>query len=114
MSDSKIERREHPRVLMRALVDYESQDTFLYDYSRDLSEGGLFIQTDKPLAIGEVITLKFTLPNVDKVFEIAGIVRWTNPDSVEGLLKGMGVEFKDVCESDKKLIEDYVKEMDKE
>ena len=65
------ERRVHARILTRMLVDFDSADTYLYDYSNDLSEGGIFIETEKPLAPGTELTLRFTLPNVDRVFEVS-------------------------------------------
>ena len=107
----EIDRRKHPRVLLRALVDYESEDTFLYDYSKDLSQGGLFIQTDKPLKVNETIDLKFSLPDIAKVFEVKGQVRWVNPESVGGLMKGMGIAFQELSPEDKKLIQNYVLKM---
>ena len=105
---SMIERRKHPRIFIRALVDYESHDTFLYDYSKDLSEGGIFIQTDDPLEVGKVIDLKFSLPDVEKVFNIKGEVKWTNQEESKGGRKGMGVAFKGLSEDDKKLLQNYV------
>jgi type IV pilus assembly protein PilZ len=104
----KIDRRKHPRIFLRALVDYESQDTFIYDYSKDLSQGGIFIQTDKPLKINDVIELKFSLPDIAKVFNVKGEVKWTNTEEGEGLMKGMGIEFKDMSAEDRKMLQEYV------
>ncbi len=106
-----IERRKHPRVLIRAMVDYESQDTFLYDYSQNLSEGGLFINTKNPLSVGEVLDLKFSLPDVEKVFQVKGEVRWVIEDEKDGLMRGMGIAFKDLDEDDKKLIQSYIEKL---
>jgi uncharacterized protein (TIGR02266 family) len=109
----KIEKRKYPRVLIRALVDYESRDTFLYDYSRDLSQGGLFICTESPLEVGKEIKLKFSLPDVERVFEVAGEVRWVNEEDREGILKGMGVQFKNLSADDRMLLQEYVENYDK-
>lgn len=107
------ERRARPRALIRVLVDYESSGTYLYDYSNDLSEGGLFIETEQPLQKGSKLNLRFTLPNLDKVFEITGKVAWVNQvpkhDSkpVKGR-PGMGVQFVNMEAEDKAALEKYL------
>ena len=54
---------------------------------RDLSTSGAFVLTDKPLEIGNEITLDFLLPNQEKPTKITGeVVRKTHD--------GVGVEFK--------------------
>ena len=83
MSQSNEERRQHPRFFVRILVDYSASDTFLYDYSSDMSEGGIFIQTKNPLEKGETIDLRFTLPGLDKIFQLKGEVVWVNQKEKE-------------------------------
>ena len=51
--------RKYPRVvikvlvdyeeskLLRLLVDYSDSEAYLYDYSTNLSEGGIFIKTQR-------------------------------------------------------------------
>lgn len=109
------ERRKAPRIMVRVLVDYESSDTYFYDYSNNLSEGGIYIETDRPLPIGSPITLRFTLPGLDRVFETKGNVAWVyikkpgdEGPPAEVLGPGMGIEFKELNEADIKLIHDYL------
>ena len=114
MVSKKIqERRKHPRVMLRALVDYESTDTYLYDYSTDLSEGGIFIETEKSLPEGTALTLRFTLPNVDRVFEVKASVAWMNRGRSKQLPPGMGVRFESMDEADRKAITDYISSVSK-
>jgi len=54
--------------------------------SRDLSLGGMFVETDLPLPFGAAVTLHFTLPGGAEPLALAGVVRWTKPD-------GMGIQF---------------------
>ena len=113
------ERRKFPRILVRALVDYESPDTYLYDYSTDLSEGGIFIQTDKPLSKGTPLKIRFTLPNVDKVFEVKAKVAWLNQERLKKgkpskkLPQGMGIQFDMMDEADRAEITKYIREVSK-
>jgi len=107
-------RRRSPRVLVRVLVDFESSDTYLYDYSNNLSEGGIFIETEKPYPVTTEITLRFTLPGIDRVFEARGKVAWLNveyegrPRPVEGIARGMGIEFVQMDNADLTLVKKYV------
>ena len=98
-----IERREYPRYFVRILVDFAASDTFLFDYSNDLSGGGVFIQTDNPMEIGKEMDLRFTIPGMDQLFQLRGQVVWINKaahhappaaeeplgDSLDDLLDGL-------------------------
>ncbi len=107
------ERRKFPRVLVRVLVDFESPDTYLYDYSNDLSEGGIFIETENPMPIGTPLTLRFTLPGLDRVFEGKGKVAWLNEGRTATAIKnsfarGMGVEISAMDDEDRRLVKEYI------
>jgi uncharacterized protein (TIGR02266 family) len=101
--------------MVRVLVDFESSDTYFYDYSNNLSEGGIYIATDRILPVGTPITLRFTLPNIDRVFQAEGNVAWIydpktsdeGPPS-EVLGKGMGVQFSGMDEKDLELVKSYI------
>jgi uncharacterized protein (TIGR02266 family) len=114
-ADNPQERRRYPRVIVRALVDYESPDTYLYDYSGDLSEGGIFIETENPLPQGTPLTLRFTLPNIESVFEVKAKVAWVNERASDGgesgkrLARGMGVQFESMDDADKATIQGYIR-----
>ena len=110
MAKQENRRKSEPRVMTRILVDYESKDTFLFDYSRDLSSGGVYIETDNPLSEGQTLNLRFSLPGVDKVFNVEGRVAWTNPPKArkKSVGPGMGVEFVDLEGPDRELLQGYV------
>ena len=113
----KVEdQRQYPRVLVRVLVDFESSDTYLYDYTNNLSEGGIFIETEKTQPVGSPLTLRFTLPGIDRVFEAKGKVAWLNLPKKDGkrpsgdLAHGMGIQFDEIDNTDLGLIRKYVSE----
>ncbi len=54
--------------------------------SRDISLGGIFIETESPFAFGSTITVYITLPAYGAELALAAVVRWTAPD-------GMGLQF---------------------
>lgn len=104
----KIEKRDDPRTLIKIKIDYEAEGAYLYDYSHDLSEGGIFLQTDNPLEVGETINLKFILPEVLEEIETTGEVTFSNPSGVEGLTAGMGVKFVGLSEEQLAHIRDVI------
>ncbi len=101
--------------MVRVLVDFESSDAYFYDYSNNLSEGGIFIATERILPIGTPLTLRFTLPGLDRVFQANGKVIWIYEPSTgdegpptEVLGRGMGIQFSDLDGKDRELIRNYI------
>lgn len=91
------DRRIHTRYETSIAVDYASGDTFLFAYLQNISEMGIFIRTDSPLAIGTRLTLRF---HVDESAPLVleGEVTWVNPyrESGDNLNPGMGVRFSEL------------------
>src|SRR6478672_2569924 len=56
------ERRDGPRVPITLKVDYKRLNTFFADYTKNISKGGTFIRTKKPLEIGTEFVFVLTLP----------------------------------------------------
>lgn len=108
----KIEKRRDPRTLIKIKIDYKTKGAYLYSYSKDLSEGGIFIQTKKPLKVGERVKLKFILPELLEKIETWGEVAWVNEAGTEGLTEGMGVRFVDLDDKRAKLIEDVIQKIE--
>jgi type IV pilus assembly protein PilZ len=77
-------------------VDCEAADTFLYASIRNISAMGIFVHTTTPLAVGTMLTLRFTPPpSFGAGFVLQGRVQWVNPlrPSGDDLNPGMGVSF---------------------
>lgn len=87
--------RAHPpravRVPIRVRVEYQQVDDFLADYACNLSLGGMFIQTERPLPAGTRFRLRLLLPEPHEPIETYAEVRWV-ADTVDGE-RGMGVRF---------------------
>ncbi len=106
--------RVSPRKLIciPILFAEKGKKTYSVDYSSDLSEGGVLIQTENPLPVGTYVNLKFRLPNAIKLIEITGEVVWSHPyipgQTDLNLIPGMGVKFLDISETAKIYIETFV------
>jgi type IV pilus assembly protein PilZ len=91
------EKRAHPRAPIELKVEYKKMNTFFADYTKNISKGGTFIKTDRPLPVGTEFLFKLSLPRRPAPFELKGSVVWTNqPSEVqkpEVAEMGMGIRF---------------------
>lgn len=59
-----------------------------------LSEGGLFVPTQRPYRLGEDIYLLLSLPDDPQRYPVAGKVAWITPGNASGgRTQGVGVRF---------------------
>jgi type IV pilus assembly protein PilZ len=84
------EGRQHTRAPIELKVDYKKLNSFFADYTKNISKGGTFIKTKKPLSIGTRFLFKLTVPQRAEPFELLGEVVWSKPDGDE---PGMGIRF---------------------
>ncbi len=102
----EMENRVTKRLPIRVLVEYESAEDFLIDYTANVSVGGMFIQTDEPLPVGSRFRLRFKVPDHSKIIETFGEVRWSVPPAEAGPMRpGMGIQFDDLKASDLTLVQ---------
>ena len=80
------EMRGHPRRPSFTSVECSTKGTQFIDFIKDISNGGVFIQTDGNFFIGQQISLTFSLPNTKKDITVNGEV--ARADS-----EGIGVKF---------------------
>jgi uncharacterized protein (TIGR02266 family) len=79
--------RKHSRKEFITEVDFSTEDQAYKELVKDISPGGLFIETRAPLAVGQEITLLLSFPDQDRPMKILGeVVRATD--------QGIGVRFK--------------------
>ena len=83
-------RRRFVRVQLGVAVEFSAQsDDFLFSMdgtAKDISLGGMFIETDIPCLFGERIVVFATLPGRRRRMGLSATVRWTSS-------AGMGVQF---------------------
>ncbi len=84
------ELRQQTRLPIELKVDYKKLNSFFADYTKNISKGGTFIKTKKPLAIGTRFLFKLTVPQREAPFELLGEVVWSKADGDE---PGMGIRF---------------------
>lgn len=95
MSERGRERRESGRAALELPVEYERLNALLSDYTQNISQGGTFIRTERPLEVGTVLSFTIRAPQLEDPLVLRGVVRWVvDADrAAGGRPAGMGVAF---------------------
>jgi len=105
-SDNK---RRATRLHHEIPVAYRSVGSFLSDWATNISHGGLFINTRKPLPVGTPVKILVQLPGTKFPYELAGrVTRITEFDNKSNMVPGMGIEFTEVDSGKQQEIADFV------
>ena len=83
--------RSARRYDRRVPIDFAHEGSSFSAHTRNISLGGVFIETDHTLPFGAKISLRFKVPTQTEMIEVEGQVRWLEMD--EGRLRGLGVRF---------------------
>src|SRR3954454_18568218 len=110
MADQKTgqEIRAHVRAPIELKVDYKKMNSFFADYTKNISKGGTFIKTKKPLAVGTRFLFRLTVPRRAESFDLLGEVAWSR---LEGEEPGMGIRFIYSDDSQRKTFEHAVEQL---
>jgi len=108
VTEPKTEGRSHPRAPIELKVDYKKLNSFFADYTRNISKGGTFIKTRKPLPVGTRFLFKLAIPGREDPFELLGEVAWSNS---EGDDAGMGIRFVYADDGQRFAFEDVVERL---
>jgi uncharacterized protein (TIGR02266 family) len=103
--DGQNERRSTPRIRTSARVTIEGEPG-KYFYTRDLSAGGLFLETDDPWKVGTVFKIEIALPGFRPLIPVKGKVVRVE----KGKDGGVGMEFSDLTDELTLLLESAIKE----
>ena len=108
--DAIVEKRESQRAPVVIRVEYSTPDAFFSDFTADINEGGLFIETEQPHPDGTPVSLYFALPDSDELVKVTGHVVWSR-GVASGEPPGMGIEFEDLASEAKAHINNLVRQL---
>ncbi len=93
--DSDSEQRRTQRAPIELKVEYKRLNTFFADYTKNISRGGTFISTEKPLPVGTEFVFALGVPVWNEPLRLRGKVIWvTMPEeATKANPAGMGIEF---------------------
>ena len=101
--------RADPRVDVELEVQYRTAQEFTAAYAKNISGGGIFIRSQKPLPLNSEVQVRFTLPGVLHPLAVRGLVVWTNPHpSRSSFPSGMGIKFMELDPKAKEIIARFV------
>jgi type IV pilus assembly protein PilZ len=106
-------RRYDNRQAIVLKVEYKRLNTFFADYTKNISKGGTFIRTDKPLEVGTEFVFALTIPQLGEPVRLRGQVMWIIPvdqASTEGPA-GMGIRFQYADDEERLATERLVEQM---
>ncbi len=115
MTKGRVDNRRSPRLHHELPVAYRSVGSFLSDWATNISQGGLFINTRKPLPVGTVVKLIIQLPGAGVPFDITGrVTRTAEWDNRLNTAPGMAIEFLDLDRAKRERIDTFVEKLRKD
>ena len=99
------ERRTAVRVDVPLEATYSCNSPPVRARIQDLSEHGLFIDTNHGLSIGATLNIQFDLPDQGPAIQAEARVAWSAP------MMGSGVQFLALSDEDRKRIKFFVAEI---
>ena len=107
------DRRQDVRAPIELKVEYKRLNSFFADYTKNISRGGTFIKTEKPLSIGTEFNFKLVIPKLEQPLVLRGKVQWTvkPEDAGDDAEPGMGIGFVYQSEAQRERIEATVENL---
>src|SRR3954466_589687 len=103
-------------VTLKIKFKSETIEQFIERYAVDVSQGGIFIRTKEPLAVGTQMKFEFQLRDASPLIGGEGTVVWTreNDPSRPAIAPGMGVRFDRLGEGSQSVLERILAEKTKQ
>ncbi len=118
VGDSDSDRRDENRAAITLKVDYKRLNTFFADYTKNISKGGTFIRTTKPLDVGTEFVFVLTVPepkldNAPVRLELTGEVKWIihEHEATHERPAGMGIQFVFRNDQERERVEHFVADL---
>ena len=92
--------REHNRVALSVEVTLESDHNFYAGITNNISEGGIFVGTLNPPAVGTAVALELTVEAA--TFSLTGVVCWVRDRhlATDDAPEGCGIRFEPALDGD--------------
>ena len=107
---SQSDRRRSGREDLKIPVDYSAVDAFFSEFTTNINEGGMFIETETPSPLDSEVALEFRLPDLDRPVQVSGRVAWVSDGKGESPV-GMGIEFHELAPAVRATINDLVRRL---
>jgi type IV pilus assembly protein PilZ len=110
------DKRAAGRAQITLKVDYKRLNSFFADYTKNISKGGTFIGTAKPLEVGTEFRFVLSLPSDREPLTLNGEVVWvvTEAEATAEKPCGMGIKFRFTRDGEREKVELFVENLMKE
>jgi len=104
-------RRSSVRVKARLKVRFKNAESFINEYTHNISKGGLFIRTQKPCQINDKVEVILILPETNEEIKALGeVIHIVPPEKAnEQTPAGMGLQLLELKDEDRAKIEEFIK-----
>ena len=100
--------RKEARVQKTLSLTFKDRKSFVKAYTDNISKGGLFIMTERPLKQGEQFLLKLQVPDLPEPIKLNCEVSWVREQTdTEKRPPGMGVKFCKMTKKDNQVLNQY-------
>ena len=99
--------RDYPRLDTKVDIDVVVGDRVIQTDSKDLSAGGIFINTSGKFETDQDVRVVFSAPGYDKPFKLTGSI-------VRVEQNGMAIKFENITPYFKEILDDAIWDNDKE
>ncbi|HEY3802570.1 MAG TPA: TIGR02266 family protein [Kofleriaceae bacterium] len=116
MADPNTRQGKRTPVTLKIKFKSETLEQFIERYAVDVSQGGIFIRTKDPLAVGTQMKFEFQLRDASPLIAGEGTVVWTreNDPSRPAIAPGMGVRFDRLGDGSQSVLEKILAEKAKQ
>jgi len=114
--DPNTRTQKRTPVTLKIKFKSETLEQFIERYAVDVSQGGIFIRTKEPLAVGTQMKFEFQLRDASPLIAGEGTVVWTreNDPSRPAIAPGMGVRFDRLGDGSQSILERILAEKAKQ
>jgi type IV pilus assembly protein PilZ len=109
-----VDLRNEERICHRIKVRFRSGRSFAEEYIENISKGGLFIKTEKPLPLRTELEIYMPLPDTTEEVKLNGevvhVVKAENKPGVR-LISGMGIQLRPPDSETKSRLESYIENL---
>ena len=106
--DSGAERRKASREALVVRLEYQTVDELFSDFTTNINEGGMFVESESPRELGSSVSMQFRLPGSAEPIVARGVVVHVTDGSDTGV-PGMGIEFETLDAATRQRINELVR-----
>jgi uncharacterized protein (TIGR02266 family) len=105
-----VERRRSERAPVVVQIEYSTVDALFSDFTRNINEGGIFVETDEPIPLDQKVDLKLRLPGSSDLVHVSGRVVRVESTTTSGP-GGIAIEFGELDAQARELINAAVRSL---